>query len=79
MLLISHSIHPGLLVIPGKREDTNILCFCPQMAPSVAEYIRIAAGEKFQPARATNGPFCDIADAFLQQCSRVSAALQPLF
>src|SRR5260370_2352201 len=74
------ALHPPRLArIPGKREDTNILCFCPQMAPSVAEYIRIAAGEKFQLDRATHGPFCDIADAFLQQCSRVSAALQTRF
>src|SRR5260370_25378908 len=43
------ALHPPRLArIPGKREDTNILCFCPHVAPSVAEQIRILAGEKFQ-------------------------------
>src|SRR6266849_8747773 len=44
------------------------------MAPSMAEYICIAAGEKFQPARANARPFCGIAAAFLRHCSHVLKA-----
>src|SRR5258706_11743425 len=53
--------------------------FCPQMALSTAQYICIAAGEKFQQVKRKGGPFCAIAAAFPQHCSRVSAALQPRF
>jgi hypothetical protein len=43
----------------------------------MAEYICIAAGEKFQPARANAQAILGIAAAFLQHYSRDSAALQP--